>query len=96
MVEEEEDRKRRCLERVLAINPGNGRAALELLRLQPARPSVPREGKSHKLVESLQCPGSIAEKQACGRLTVAHVCHPLLPGPVSAPRLCHNSECAGE
>jgi len=53
----EEDKKRRCLERVLAINPGNGRAALELLQLQQAEPSVkPRQGESSKLVESVQCP----------------------------------------
>jgi len=54
---EDEDKKRRCLERVLAINPGNGRAALELLQLQEAKPSVkPRQGESSKLVESVQCP----------------------------------------
>lgn len=54
-------KKRHCLERVLAINPGNSQAALEWMRLQPPAtisPPVQREPVAPKppMVESVQCP----------------------------------------
>jgi hypothetical protein len=56
---DDNDKKRHCLGHVLAINPSNSQAALELLRLQqpvvppfPAPPAAPKPSS----IESAQCP----------------------------------------
>jgi hypothetical protein len=58
---DDSDKKRQCLGRVLAINPNNSQAALELMRLQPLM-AASVQAKSQDVapespsVESVQCP----------------------------------------